>query len=648
MKFFDKLTWAFFRWKSMIHPWEEFYRVKQIFQLFIIDYLESRNGIEKPSNFIFNDKSDVRYTMEGLQQYFDANQKWENFSFYDVCIENIQMFSEWRKDPKSNISSDLKFSPKIGNQNFDKVGDYRYVSVMSRFHHFPFFAILALKDETLVKTISQQLSDWNEQNPYLQSIHWKSGIEAGIRVTSLVMTRKIIALLPKSEATSSFLELIDETAYKHYNFLKKHLSLYSSANNHLIAELLGLCTICSHYDFPSAEKEAKTYYNFILKSYLEQSYIDGFSKEQSIHYHAEVLGMLAITLNYVKDKRRQFVSYNEVLERFSRGIEILQYFISWSSEMPHIGDSDDGQLIFPYADKDFNLYESLVIDNHLIQGNLSNKIGIRNYLNSGEVIFKDSKEAPVVFEPKTALFKESGYCFFYKNNKHLIFDIGDLGLNPLAAHGHSDALQILVAYNNEPFIIDSGTYQYHARYEKWRKYFRSAIAHNTVTVKEKDQSRQVGRMNWMGNYEAKYKNFEIDSTSIICSATHNGFLRQGLNIKHYRTVSLDTTQDVFEIIDTIDTKLAVTINFNLHIAPQIIPRLEGNILILQGEKGIVILENSFFRNALLTKGEEKTEIRGWYSPNFSNKKPIYTLNFSKEINDKTLIKTRIIFKNIEA
>lgn len=625
----------------MIHPWEEFYRLTQVIQLSLIDLLDSNRRIRKPKKFEFKKDYSVSYTTKQLQSLFDFNLNWNELPCYDIKVKNIFNHDAWRTDPKSGIQSKVKFSSRIDNQDFDAIGDYRYISVLSRFHHFPFFGIIALSQKDTLRNLQQQLIKWNIQNPYLKSVNWKSGIEVGIRTTNLILSRKIINTIPESLDKINLLELIDEMVYTHYFFLKNHLSLYSSANNHLLAELLGLCLVCGHYEFANVDKIKRYYYNFFFKAYLDQTYSDGFSKEQSVHYHAEVLGMTAILIFLEEGNEINTPLFSEVLERFNKGIEILRYFKNWSSQIPHIGDSDEGQLIFPYAYDEFDIYSSLFTDQSILNNKAVTNFDIRNYLNSGKIKDTITKEEPI--ELGIQLYKKSGYCFFYDKEIKLIFDVGELGLSPLAAHGHADALQFILSYQDEPFIVDTGTFQYHSKYKKWRQYFRSTLAHNTISIDKKDQSRQVGRMNWVRNYKTKIEEFVQHNDCVICSATHNGYQKQGLNTIHQRKIIYKKSEKEFIIQDEILTSKRREAEFNLHFAPHIYPELDGNSLILRGIKGTIYLENPLFKKAQLTKGKENP-IRGWISSEFSKKIPSYNLHFKVFVETEIKITTKITFE----
>ena len=66
---------------------------------------------------------------------------------------------------------------------------------------------------------------------------------------------------------------------------------------------------------------------------------------------------------------------------------------------------------------------------------------------------------------------------------------------PHYAHGHADALSLLLQRRTAPCADRSGTYTYSTD-EQWRRYFRGTRAHNTVTIDGLDQAVQDGPMAW--------------------------------------------------------------------------------------------------------------------------------------------------------
>ena len=81
-----------------------------------------------------------------------------------------------------------------------------------------------------------------------------------------------------------------------------------------------------------------------------------------------------------------------------------------------------------------------------------------------------------------------------------LFDAGPLGFGPLAAHGHADALSLLLRMG-EDLLVDPGTGSYHGDPE-WREALRGTRAHNTIEVDGLDQSEPRGLFLWGRKAEA--------------------------------------------------------------------------------------------------------------------------------------------------
>jgi len=152
---------------------------------------------------------------------------------------------------------------------------------------------------------------------------------------------------------------------------------------------------------------------------------------------------------------------------------------------------------------------------------------------------EDPKEIVDCFRPpnfdKVTDYKKSGYKFFFLEESKLkiSFDYGEIGDPLTAAHGHSDIFHFWLHRNGEPILIDSGTYQYHSRCAE-RKYFRSALAHNTISVENMDQAVQNTRMSWLKTPEVTV----LQNNNQEISAEHNGFKKQGANCVHKRSLSV--------------------------------------------------------------------------------------------------------------
>ncbi|MFG3757212.1 heparinase II/III-family protein, partial [Klebsiella pneumoniae] len=70
-----------------------------------------------------------------------------------------------------------------------------------------------------------------------------------------------------------------------------------------------------------------------------------------------------------------------------------------------------------------------------------------------------------------------------------------LGYLSIAAHGHADALSLLLHLDGQPVLVDAGTYLYHAG-GAVRDRLRGTAAHNTLCLDGADQSQIAGAFNW--------------------------------------------------------------------------------------------------------------------------------------------------------
>jgi hypothetical protein len=68
-------------------------------------------------------------------------------------------------------------------------------------------------------------------------------------------------------------------------------------------------------------------------------------------------------------------------------------------------------------------------------------------------------------------------------------------LAPNYAHGHADLLSPVLWLRGQRIFVDAGTFTYNGD-AQWRRYFRSAKAHNVVTVDDQDMAEQASTFSW--------------------------------------------------------------------------------------------------------------------------------------------------------
>lgn len=167
--------------------------------------------------------------------------------------------------------------------------------------------------------------------------------------------------------------------------------------------------------------------------------------------------------------------------------------------------------------------------------------------------------------PKIIEAKESGYRVFKSGHLKLIADVEGIKPSYQPGHAHADTFTFVLHQGNIPVVVDPGisTYNISSR----RDWERSTLAHNTVTIDQKNSS-QV----WAGFRVGKRAKVEIfkDEPQIL-SVVHDGFGNQ----KHQRIFQV--RERGFEIMDKIlgfTSSSIVEARFYLH--PDINPELITN------------------------------------------------------------------------
>jgi hypothetical protein len=595
-------------------------------------FFNTSNKLELKKNF----KTDL-YTKKEIQSLF-ACYPWRfDYNFFETKVL-LNREINWLKDYHNKIISNQKYYANINGQDYSNVGDVKYVSELNRMHFLPFMAFhyVSNNDSKILKNITTILKTWEAQNPFLKSINYTSGIEVGIRSLNIIYTHLI---LNSFDALTNDLDtVIKRLIYSNYIFLKNNLSLYSSANNHLVGELMGLVVISSYFDGSNLNQK-KWQHKFIqlLKTKYNK---DGVDDELSTRYHLAVTDHFLNGLLFLQRSGR--IIDEEVIKVFEKSFKYIEH-IRFNGVETYFGDNDDSFLINPYFQKDFSLVKSLIGSNDfLYKQSRTVELDFRNYLIFGSHYYNVKIQKRLL--PKTTFFEASGLAFIYnhKNGLKLTFDCGNIGDNKLMAHGHSDQLSFNLQLNDFIYIVDTGTYQYHIQKKKWRNYFRSVKAHNTISVNEKNQAIALGRMSWGKASKITRKEFKIQNGIEKITAQIDGFSDEG--VLHTRTLIHNSKQQSVMIQDLLEVKSGGSskkVSFYLHFHPDAkINHQDKIIMILSPDGKKIEVSNNLFENAKLIKGNEEIPL-GWFSHSYDNIQETTSLLLELNINDDTTIETLI-------
>jgi len=147
----------------------------------------------------------------------------------------------------------------------------------------------------------------------------------------------------------------------------------------------------------------------------------------------------------------------------------------------------------------------------------------------------------------------------------VVMDCGELGFRSIAAHGHADALSIVLRAFGRDVLTDSGTYDYFT-YGPWRDYFRSTAAHNTLVVDHQNQSEILGSFLWGRRANAICTEWSPADDGGRIVAEHDGYTSLADPVTHRRAVTLEGEQGVVVVEDEVVARESHDLAFHWHLA----------------------------------------------------------------------------------
>lgn len=447
------------------------------------------------------------------------------FSIFDIYKVDFRKQMNWHTAFNKEFSWAFIFSSDINYRQSENLGDIRFNFELNRHHFFITLAVcfFITKDIKYLISLKEYFYNFIEKNPFMYGVCWISPMEAAVRSFSWMLC---ISLLKSSdEVKKIYPKLIEdmETGVKNQiYYVYNNFSLYSSANNHLIVEasMVGIAGILFNN-----KNWLNSGIKIISREIDKQVTEDGVDKEQSVHYEAFVMEAVSLFILLLRKNDIIYPSFiDSSLERMNDFIcDITNLFYN----PPDIGDNDEG-AIFKISDKNesFNYYKYVLQLGELITG--------KNYTANEkfyeDTLFIGALKVNNVYNYKKSMglktYKQGGYSIFrYENGikeRLLIFDHGFLGYKALCAHGHADALSIVLSVNGEFVFIDPGTYIYNIE-RNFRDYFRKTISHNTIEVNGKDQSEIKGPFLWGKKAKVMLNITVIKKDYKFVSAKHYGY-----------------------------------------------------------------------------------------------------------------------------
>lgn len=538
---------------------------------------------------------------------------------------------DWHRDYRSARRVDRSFAGVLNIRDTAVVGDIKYVWELSRHQYLSALAFSA-NAEQHSGYIVRSIQSWLCDNPYLRGVHWTSSLEMAVRLISWALLYPRIADHVARER--NFRRRWLESIYLHLNRIARNLSLYSSANNHLIGELVGLYVGATCFDFwPECKEWRRSACQLLEREIHRQVGEDGVDLEQAMSYHLFACELFLLAYTIARNTGNPFS--DQYAQRLRAMAHFLHMAATSAGDLPWFGDADEARG-FLLSEGETALQVSTQLAGLLFHERAWLRFSTHP-TQAARALVPDllPQLTPPAQSPPTQseLFAAAGLACArtHDGSVGLMIDFGALGYGSTAAHGHADALSIWLSIGDEYFLVDAGTYAYHS-YPEWRTYFRSTAAHNTARVDGGDQSEITGRFLWGAKAFTRLLRFEERSEHVVIEAEHDGYARLADPVIHRRTVTFNRITGDVRIKDRFQgaARHQIELFFHMHEDAGILGVTNGETRVAW--HGKIVTFSSPQRNAQwdIVSGSENPTL-GWRSHALNEKQPIPTLRIRMDI-----------------
>lgn len=412
------------------------------------------------------------------------------------------------------------------------------------------------------------LTNWIDNNPFAYGDGWHP-YTISLRITNWIATYQ--AFKKEIIHDNDFNKIFIDSLYLQYKYLQHNLEK-DVLGNHYFENIKALIIGSIFFEDEKLKEKLKIE---LLKQLREQILEDGMHFELSPMYHNIVLEDLIKISYWLKDE-----DLHNILNTYiQKMINVTYSFEKNFGKTAAFNDSANG------VSKEF---ECLL-----------------------EVCTKYFELNP---EENTS-FENSGYYIIEDPKKKLIFDTGNICPAYLPAHGHCDALSFELSINGSPLIVNSGTYLYESG--KWRDFFRSTKAHNTVSISAQEQSQFWGNFRVAKRIKKiRRKQFMYEDIQFYAGAyvSYNG-------AEHKRFVG-HIDESTIIVLDCVNAGSQDIIQSHLHFVP-------GTSVVIN--KNFVQASNyqQFIQMTLIGTNNVNME-PGWYSKEFNVKEENNSIIFQKD------------------
>ena len=416
-----------------------------------------------------------------------------------------------------------------------------------------------------------EVETWCNENPFLHGISWTSAMEFAIRAINWMYA---LAFLEKTTqcnpslcvSVSSLVKILRNGIINITDYLTKHYSRFSSANNHLLVEATAIGLAGYAFDNSQWKKLAC---KILSEELYKQNYADGVNKELSLHYQTFGMEAYLLLMHVMQNENNE--DWKQWLPMLKKEAEFVAHS-SWREKVVcEFGDDDEGKILDLQGGEWYQWDYVLQLASLVTGTRYSDFETVNENINwlFTNTEIDNIKKLPLYDATSSRCFEIGGNTFLRdKQNRILIgIDHAELGFGSIAAHGHADALSFQMQIDGKVVFADPGTYIYHCDITH-RDSFRKTINHNTLCIEGKDQSKMLGAFMWGERANCRLEEWSSSDNKDILVASHDGYRP----IIHRRKFEFDKINNILCVTDFVSSRanyvvtymLGATVSVELH------------------------------------------------------------------------------------
>ena len=354
-----------------------------------------------------------------------------------------------------------------------------------------------LKDERAAMKCLDWLEDWLRKNPPLVGWNWTSALEVGMR---LIQFTWIDALLDQSSTRvrERLHQLRAQVLVPHVSYAWRYKSFGSSANNHLLGELVGLILALVRWPVLAEVSTSLDRLQRIWeREVLAQFGPDGGNCEQALNYQL-------FSFEFCWQARLALKAIGRTIspEVELRLTDAARFF--WEVQVRQdpwdYGDSDSAYVSPLFAHDTRVVSEWAGWMDQTRPGRslgfwLGDPPSFGTPLGRGEQPVHTQEVGDWWIYPHTGIGIHGSGLWWLR------WDLSPLGYLSTAAHGHLDALHLSIWLKGVAFVVDPGTGAYYAD-PKLRAWLASRDAHNGPhPIGVSEFPRRLGPFLWQSHHQ---------------------------------------------------------------------------------------------------------------------------------------------------